>query len=625
MIKIGFLLLLLTALCLVLLPFSGNNDFSSLEGSNPEGFVQPYSNIIINQSQTWYGDFIVNQTDIVIIENCNFTVGDGNIKVYGELFVRNSSIELRNVESWSQFHYFTIYGKLYLNESRILRALMYSCDGSQTSIVESSFGYLGAGNATIYISNSTFVSIDCSHPGQSSIVNSTGEKVNVFLFSNNTEVLIGGSNVTSIMLSETWTRPSDIHDELRPGYVENICFINYERGLNVTIRNCNIEKWEIDNPGLGLRLVNSTVHCIHFPVCGGPAELNMTSGFIANRTIYVPQSTNATIINSTIEGWRVTVQGGTFQIVGSNFDLSCKAGEVSVLNSTMGYFLAGAWWGHGRVTITDSVVRHVIINVRLGSLDVVLHEGYNEYSSFYNEKEDSNVTIARTTVNHWSVQAWPGSKASVNIHNSTITVDPLLVVGLWANTNTYWYIDNSTVELVSCYGNSSLTIVNSTIDRIHAYQNSNITAINSTIGAIISDPPYIELIESKTTCRLYFSFEIPSELLSLTISDGCAVPLPQEVTRTSKYLHVTTSCDKIFEVQIRIYYYEKDIVGFDEQDLRMYSLEETSNRWQPCSVQGVNLKENYVWANVTHFSYFVIGYTSLEGFQYGGTSRFVVK
>jgi len=41
--------------------------------------------------------------------------------------------------------------------------------------------------------------------------------------------------------------------------------------------------------------------------------------------------------------------------------------------------------------------------------------------------------------------------------------------------------------------------------------------------------------------------------------------------------------------------------------LIIYTLDESSNDWRVCQIQGINQNKNYVWANVTHFSCFVLG------------------
>jgi len=55
---------------------------------------------------------------------------------------------------------------------------------------------------------------------------------------------------------------------------------------------------------------------------------------------------------------------------------------------------------------------------------------------------------------------------------------------------------------------------------------------------------------------------------------------------------------------IKIYYNDDEIInaGINESSLRIYYWNETEDEWQTIEDSGVNVSENYVWANTTHFS-----------------------
>jgi len=55
---------------------------------------------------------------------------------------------------------------------------------------------------------------------------------------------------------------------------------------------------------------------------------------------------------------------------------------------------------------------------------------------------------------------------------------------------------------------------------------------------------------------------------------------------------------------IRIYYTEEDLNGLNESKLRMHYWNPATQEWIAIGNSGVNTAENYVWANVTHFSVF---------------------
>jgi hypothetical protein len=66
-------------------------------------------------------------------------------------------------------------------------------------------------------------------------------------------------------------------------------------------------------------------------------------------------------------------------------------------------------------------------------------------------------------------------------------------------------------------------------------------------------------------------------------------------------------------VIIKVYYTDSEISGLDEDSLNLYRYNETSGEWEVLDSQ-VNTEQNYVWANVTHFSvYGVFGEESTTG------------
>jgi len=72
--------------------------------------------------------------------------------------------------------------------------------------------------------------------------------------------------------------------------------------------------------------------------------------------------------------------------------------------------------------------------------------------------------------------------------------------------------------------------------------------------------------------------------------------------------NVTSTPKSNTTIHIRIYYTDEEIttLGVDESQLRMYFWNETEQEWQICEITGVNTEENYVWANVTHLTLFIV-------------------
>jgi len=67
--------------------------------------------------------------------------------------------------------------------------------------------------------------------------------------------------------------------------------------------------------------------------------------------------------------------------------------------------------------------------------------------------------------------------------------------------------------------------------------------------------------------------------------------------------------DNLENAEIRIYYDQEDVdaAGIDESTLSMYYYNEELGEWVVEADSGVNTVEDYVWANVNHFSFFAPG------------------
>jgi C1A family cysteine protease len=66
---------------------------------------------------------------------------------------------------------------------------------------------------------------------------------------------------------------------------------------------------------------------------------------------------------------------------------------------------------------------------------------------------------------------------------------------------------------------------------------------------------------------------------------------------------------------IKIYYSHDELNGIDENSLKIYYYNSTTDSWTPYNPPygGVNTTENYIWANTTHFSYYGAGGLLVDG------------
>lgn len=629
-----------------------------LEMATSEEYVTD-SLIVINQTEyTWYGDFIVNGNDIIIVEDCYFTVVDGFIYVYGELHVRNSTLQIRR-NTFQKKLYVKDYGVFNMSNSWVMGyGRIYIGYESTISIYNSTLTswrlddmHAGPAGTNVYIFNSTLLGAyywNYESPASITMLNSNLSEV-FLAWDRRFSVAISHTNIALFTLD--FERVLNFEDDsgiqgLRQGYIEIFSFLDENR--NLTILNSVVDKWEVwlrfgyseEYREKSFYFSNSEVYSVYLTlfvnVDAKPINLTLNPGFFENESIYSMNLLNITITNSTIDFWDLAIPSGYFRILNSDllrlsvvaYASSSYYPIVYILNSTVqfvfGYFDVRAPL-NASLNISDSTIYSCVVFYDGGSVDLVLQPGYQGYLNIHDEEDRSSVTGVRTVVNHWSIVGGPESV--IRIFNSTL-VAPFIDYRAFPSlriTSSVWdglnligqanvFVYNSNITLGRARDSSSLNLFNSTMQALYAYDNSNITATNSTIGIIVQDPPEINLLNSSRQMELFLSIPLENDLLSTSIIDDYETPLPPNIKKMSPYLQVTSNYNDVINAQVRIYYNETEI---DETRLHVYFLDE-SNIWQLCPIQGVNIIENYVWANVTHFSCFVIGLQKITSFLMEG-------
>lgn len=589
-------------------------------------FINSQSEIFINQSQIWHGDFIVNETDTVIIENCNFTVQDGDIYVYGDLKVNNSTIRIhRN----TVFKYIWVYGNLTLNESATSEySIIWCSQGSQAKIYKSNVDSANWINAEVHIFNSTVFFAEGWNGCPAIIQNSEVMYSGVYL-RENTNFFIIDSNITvSFDIYIDDGTPSSIQNlKIQPGYFDKWVASDATKKLNVTIHNSLVAQWRACvgswHKLVNFSLIDSTVSSMYFSAANTPSmsyNLTLETGTIQHQNIYIDRNFNVTILNSTINSWGFSPRGGEYRFVNSNFSMMCwRDSDIDVINSTMSYLATRDF--HGNLTISNVTTNSLMLGIETGSMDLVLNEGYQNSLTLINQEQGFNVTVKESKVNHWGIEA--SGNSTINIFNSTFTAKhpDVLFAGFIVSENSSVSVINSTMLAAeSFHPSSSFTLINSTLGTLYVYCDGNFTAINSTIGTIVTDPLNVKLINSTIMSEVYLSIPLDSNYLTSSIEDDCSIPLPSQFQKVSKYLNLASTFNDYLEAQVRIYYNEDELVqlGISENIIQMYFLDEETSQWYPCSIQGVNATYNYVWANVTSFSYFVLGAPTIAKTHRGG-------
>jgi hypothetical protein len=583
-------------------------------------YYNQQSEIIIDQNQTWYGDFVVNATDTVIIKNSDFTVVDGDITVYGNLLIQNSTLRIHNN---SFFKYLYLYGNLSLCESEIVGNVFLTVEGDLASnicVLSSTVPIIYSNYYVIVNASDSSIETLCCYAGDIYVSNSKVEQL-VLEFLLPVFVNFSNSTIDWIELLD----PDSVVLELQTGNIPNFS-LHSSYGFSFALADSNVGKWFVEfgqNFLLTTCLLNSDIEEVVFSINGlhSPVDLVLKNGSIEDAHLFIENDINLTVENSTIHQWSINIaeqenpERDYIRISNSNFSAYVYCWgilDLTISNSTMEYLCATTERnyasGNLELMLTDSTVNTLDLKYSVGTIDLTLNEGYQEHAVFYSEQQSSNITVMRSVINHWGIET--KGNATVRIHNSTLTgmhPNPLFA-GLNVIRNSSVFIYDSNITGVRCGSwNPQLTIVNSTLNVLYVYDNSNVTIADSTVDTIISDPPPIRLTNSIVSLEIQLSLPLPSEYISVLISDRCDTPLPNDVKNISRYIQVISSYNDYFEAQVRIYYNETELdsLGTSERSLKMYYLDEENSRWLLCPNQGVNEENNFVWANVTHFSCFV--------------------
>lgn len=574
--------------------------------------------IVIDKAQyTWYGDLIVNETDKVVIENCNFIVENGMIYVYGTLNITNSTVWMRNVSL--RYKNVKVYGNFTMSNSKILGNNKIICETDSNVLVLNSFSpktmLAVSSDGQAYVYNSSLQAISIYH-GNAQLLSSNFSEI-VFSFRMNSKLYTSDSYTNHLLLLEL---DYNGNLEIRSGFVESLTIYSSHYSANFTLSRSFVGEWYVNCAWFEGKFFNSVIGTLDFgidPAWSG--SLTLPSGHIEYLKLdwsYPP----FIIENSTVNEWRISIFGdNSVQLFNSeNLDLDIgESAKVSMLNSYVLYLCVYEDFS-GSISATNATINSANIRLENCSLDFALKEGFHEYFNLYIPEHECNITLINSTVNHWWIDAW--SNATISLSNSTLTADlGWCPYNLQILRNSICYVRDSNLETIFCSGSTyelypALTIVNCTVNTLYAYNGANITLINSIVNMLITDPIYVTLINSNILLMLDFSLEMTHEdSIIASITEECIHPLPNNIQRFSPYINITTTYNDCFETQVKIYYNETEVnnAGKSENELQMYYLDE-SNAWRPCRIQGVNTIENYVWANVTHLSYFTLGINTLE-------------
>jgi len=142
-------------------------------------------------------------------------------------------------------------------------------------------------------------------------------------------------------------------------------------------------------------------------------------------------------------------------------------------------------------------------------------------------------------------------------------------------------------------GNTGSDVSNSTFTILET-DNSTIETIPEGETETVEGPP-----ESNTTVNVTAEGDVTVTVAYYDENPHPEVPEPDDML--PKYIDIAFSDnDNVsWPIYVEMHYTNDEILGLDESSLGLYYYNYTEDAWHRCSDTGVNVDENYVWANVT--------------------------
>ena len=208
-----------------------------------------------------------------------------------------------------------------------------------------------------------------------------------------------------------------------------------------------------------------------------------------------------------------------------------------------------------------------------------------------------------------------------DINSGLATVQTITIEGTNMNATSYEMTSLGSGIYSLNYLASGLGTFTARLTGTDVAGNSNTSAINFSVAVKEDDLGYTFVNDS--TNRRNFTDSVDTELDinvnqsvtgNLSISQFAVLPaiVNESLNHAPTFLHfeLSSNVNQTLEwILIKIYYNESDLRGINESELVMHWYNESSDHWVELSTSldfvnalGVDTANNYVWANVTHFS-----------------------
>jgi hypothetical protein len=138
-------------------------------------------------------------------------------------------------------------------------------------------------------------------------------------------------------------------------------------------------------------------------------------------------------------------------------------------------------------------------------------------------------------------------------------------------------------------------------------------------NASLNDTLMVNVSEVKTVIEMSLNNTIENGSLNITYSTDSPVNMTMGVAELGRFVKIEASPDvrdSLKSIMLKVYYTDEELedANINESSLAMYWYNETTASWIKLSTDlswvygaGVNMQENYVWANVSHFSDYTVG------------------
>ena len=147
--------------------------------------------------------------------------------------------------------------------------------------------------------------------------------------------------------------------------------------------------------------------------------------------------------------------------------------------------------------------------------------------------------------------------------------------------------------------------------------------VSNTTEMVANQTTSVDVPRENISMDIVTSSNVSNATITVKSSTNSQLNDTLSVPGLNKYIQVETSQDvrqAITSIMLKVYYTDAELnaSGLNESSLAMYWYNTTTQKWVKLSTNlswvygtGVNTVQNYVWANVSHFSNYAVGGESL--------------